>query len=95
MNFTEYSHHALEKFLSDSLILSAKDDAAMPTEAFVPLDCFIAADFFFSRESQPFGVRIISHKDNQGGNRTSSVMRVVSIGDVWIINWGPWIQLVG
>jgi len=47
MNFTEYSHHALEKFLSDSLILSAKDDAAMPTEAFVPLDCFIAADFFF------------------------------------------------
>jgi len=42
-SFPEYSRRESENFLKDSLILSATYDAAMPTEAWVPLDFYNAS----------------------------------------------------
>ena len=44
--------------------ISAKYDAAVPTEALVYLDCFVTKYCF--RKSLPFGVGIISYKNNEG-----------------------------
>jgi len=49
-----------------------KHDPALPTESYVPLDCFISTQCF--RESLPSSEYIINYKNSQRDSQTGRVI---------------------